>query len=130
MVGEFRGAEIVDLLVALSTGHDGGAVTMHAGGAAEVPRRCAALGVLAGVNPAAMAQLLGSAVDVVVQLARDGPRRVVDEVAVLERAGDGVLVAPVWTRRVPRQSCASGRRQLRERLSARGATVPEWLGGA
>jgi pilus assembly protein CpaF len=39
VVGEVRGAEVVDLLAALNTGHDGGAGTVHANNPAEVPPR-------------------------------------------------------------------------------------------
>ena len=44
VVGEFRGAEMVELLVALNTGHEGGAATLHANSAADVPARLRALG--------------------------------------------------------------------------------------
>lgn len=39
IVGEVRGAEVVDLLAALNTGHDGGAGTVHANSPGEVPAR-------------------------------------------------------------------------------------------
>src|SRR5699024_8638386 len=44
VVGEVRGAEVADLLVALNTGHAGSAGTMHANSVAAVPGRLAALG--------------------------------------------------------------------------------------
>ena len=53
VVGEFRGAEFAELLAALNTGHDGGAATLHANAAADVPARLLALGALAGLDPAA-----------------------------------------------------------------------------
>ena len=43
VVGEVRGAEVVDLLAALNTGHEGGAGTVHANTAADVPARLEAL---------------------------------------------------------------------------------------
>src|SRR3712207_3445038 len=43
VVGEVRGAEVVDLLAALNTGHDGGCSTLHANSAADVPPRLEAL---------------------------------------------------------------------------------------
>lgn len=39
VVGEVRGPEVTDLLAALNTGHDGGACTLHANAAADVPAR-------------------------------------------------------------------------------------------
>ena len=50
VVGEVRGAEVVDLLAALNTGHEGGCGTLHANRPAEVPARLEALGVAAGLD--------------------------------------------------------------------------------
>ncbi|MEO9139115.1 MAG: TadA family conjugal transfer-associated ATPase [Jatrophihabitans sp.] len=98
VVGEFRGAEMVELLVALNTGHEGSAATMHANSAADVPARFAALGALAGLPAAAVTSLVASAIDVVVQLRRrrDG-RRVVSEIGLLARADDGLVVSSAWS---------------------------------
>ncbi|MBU9766975.1 TadA family conjugal transfer-associated ATPase [Mycobacterium sp. TNTM28] len=62
VVGEVRGAEVVDLLAALNTGHDGGAGTVHANNAAEVPARLEALGALGGLDRAALISQLAAAV--------------------------------------------------------------------
>lgn len=102
VVGETRGAEVADLLAAMNTGHEGGAGTVHANSAAEVPARMEALGSLAGLGAPAVCSQLLAAVDAVVHLRRDraGVRRVV-EIAVLERAGGlaGAAVAvPAWRR--------------------------------
>ena len=48
VVGEVRGAEVVDLLAALNTGHEGGCGTLHANSAADVPARLEALALAAG----------------------------------------------------------------------------------
>jgi pilus assembly protein CpaF len=98
VVGEFRGAEMVELIVALNTGHEGCAATLHANSAADVPARFTALGALAGLAAGAVASLVGSAVDVVVHLrrGRDG-RRAVCEIGVLGRVGDEIRVEPAWT---------------------------------
>ena len=48
VVGEVRGAEVVDLLAALNTGHDGGCGTLHANSAVDVPARLEALALAAG----------------------------------------------------------------------------------
>jgi pilus assembly protein CpaF len=125
VVGEFRGAEMVELLVALNTGHEGGAATLHANSAADVPARLAALGGLAGLPGAAVVSLAASALSVVVHLRRlrDGIR-VVDEIGVLDRAGDSLAVYPAWTR-----TAGAGRaaRRLADDLAARGAAIPELL---
>nr|WP_298228081.1 TadA family conjugal transfer-associated ATPase [Gryllotalpicola sp.] len=76
VVGEVRGAEVRDLLVALNTGHSGGG-TLHANSLADVPARLEALGALAGLDMPALARQAGSAIDLVVHVARtDGARRV------------------------------------------------------
>jgi pilus assembly protein CpaF len=94
VVGEVRGAEVADLLAALNTGHEGGCGTLHANSAADVPARVEALAMAAGLPQAAAHSQLASAVDVVVHLARDrGGRRRLGEVAVLDRADDGVVRA-------------------------------------
>ena len=54
VVGEVRGAELVDLLIALNTGHEGGCGTIHANSAEAVPARLEALGSLAGLGRAAV----------------------------------------------------------------------------
>jgi pilus assembly protein CpaF len=97
VVGEFRGAEMVELLVALNTGHEGSAATLHANSAADVPARFAALGALAGLPSHAVTSLVASAVDVVVQLrrGRDGVRGVA-EIGLLERAGDELQARSAW----------------------------------
>jgi pilus assembly protein CpaF len=98
VVGEFRGAEMVELLVALNTGHEGGAATVHANSASDVPARLAALGALGGLAPAAVVPLVASALDLVVHLRRrGGGQRTVAEIGLLRREGDGLVVAPVWT---------------------------------
>ena len=98
VVGEFRGAEVVDLLVALNTGHEGGAATLHANSASDVPARFAALGALAGLPAAAVTSLVASAVEVVVHLRRGtGGIRHVAEIGVLSRLGSELVVSPAWS---------------------------------
>lgn len=78
VIGECRGAEIRELLSALNTGHDGGAGTIHANGLHDVATRLEALGALAGLDAAALARQVVSAMDFVVHLTRSssGVRRV------------------------------------------------------
>jgi pilus assembly protein CpaF len=118
VVGEFRGAEMIELLVALNTGHEGGAATLHANAAADVPARLAALGALGGLSRAAVASQVASALDVVVHLRRSGSgQRQVTEIGLLERAGDELTASSVWS-----SGRGAGERWpvLVERLAARG----------
>ncbi|PZS26392.1 MAG: hypothetical protein DLM59_18435 [Pseudonocardiales bacterium] len=118
VVGEVRGAEVVDLLAALNTGHDGGAGTLHANSAADVPARLEALAALGGMGRAALHSQLVAAVQCVVHLRRDGGQRVVEEVSVLHRTPDGAALSPAWHRGGVR---TSGTPLLRDLLLARGA---------
>ncbi|MCX6396310.1 MAG: TadA family conjugal transfer-associated ATPase [Propionibacteriales bacterium] len=93
VVGEVRGAEVVDLLAAMNTGHEGGCGTLHANSATDVPARIESLAMAAGLSREAAASQLGSAVDVVIHLDRaDSGRRAVREIAVLDRVAGAVEV--------------------------------------
>lgn len=70
VLGECRGAELLTLLAALNTGHDGGAGTLHANGLSDVPARLEALGMLGGLSPPALARQVSSAFHLVVHLER------------------------------------------------------------
>ncbi len=92
VVGEVRGGEVVDLLAALNTGHEGGCGTLHANSTVDVPARFEALGVAAGLPREAVHSQLAASLDLVIHLARgdDGIRRV-DQIAVLQRDPDGLV---------------------------------------
>lgn len=99
VVGEVRGGEVVDLLTALNTGHDGGAGTVHANSPDEVPARLEALAALGGLDRAALHSQLAAAVQVILHVDRapDGARRLV-EIGVVDRDPvAGVVVVPAWT---------------------------------
>lgn len=116
VVGEVRGAEVVDLLAALNTGHEGGCGTLHANSAADVPARVEALALAAGLPRDAAHSQLASALDVVVHLARgrDGVRRL-QQLAVPVRAPTGlVTMLPAYE---PGRGAGPGARQLERRLA-------------
>jgi len=91
VVGEVRGAEVVELLAALNTGHRGGCGTVHANRPRDLPARLEALCALAGLPRDAAHSQVAAALDVVVHMTRgaDG-RRVVAGVGVV--VGDAGLV--------------------------------------
>ena len=91
VVGEVRGGEVVELLAALNTGHDGGAGTVHASTAAAVPARLEALALAAGLPREALHSQLAAGVQAVVHLVRTprGQRRV-REIGCLVRERDGL----------------------------------------
>ena len=95
VVGEVRGAEVCDLLAALNTGHDGGAGTVHANSAREVPARLEALAAIGGLSRAALHSQLAAAVQVVLHMRRlRSGTRVLDVVGVPVRAGGRSRCAP------------------------------------
>jgi secretion/DNA translocation related ATPase len=96
VVGEVRGAEVVDLLAALNTGHEGGSGTLHANRPAEVPARLEALGVAAGMDRAAVHSQAAAGLSAVVHLRRTPGGRRVEEIGVLRRNGSLVTVEPAW----------------------------------
>jgi pilus assembly protein CpaF len=93
VVGEARGPEIVSLLGALNTGHEGGAGTLHANGAGEVPARVEALGCAAGLARAAVHSQLAATRVLVVHLVRDSGGRRLAELRVLRRDPAGLVRA-------------------------------------
>ena len=98
VVGECRGAEVADLLAALNTGHEGGAGTVHANAAADVPARLEALALAGGLPRPALHAQLASAVQVVLHLRRGPHGRVLEEVCLLHPANGLVAAIPAWRR--------------------------------
>jgi pilus assembly protein CpaF len=97
VVGEVRGPEVVELLTALNTGHDGGACTVHANSVVELPARLEALAGLAGLGRLALHSQLAAAVQVVLHVQRSmNGRRVLGEIGVLRHVDGLVRVVPAW----------------------------------
>lgn len=121
VVGEVRGREVVDLLAAMNTGHEGGCSTVHANRAEHVPARFEALGSAAGLPRQAVHSQLTAAVDAVVHLRRDrsGARRVCG-IAVLVARPDGLVeAAPAFAFRAGEVTKAPGADELQRRLAMR-----------
>ena len=101
VIGEVRGAEALDLLTALNTGHDGALSTVHANSPADALRRVETLALMAGIGlpHEAIREQLARGVDLLVHMARgEGGARLVTEVAEVVRAAAGVGVREVWRR--------------------------------
>jgi pilus assembly protein CpaF len=101
VIGEVRGAEALDLLAALNTGHDGAMSTVHANSPEDALRRLETLALMAGVGLPhdAVREQVARGVGLVVHMARaaGGARRVVELAEVLPTAG-GVGVRELWRR--------------------------------
>ncbi len=92
IVGEVRGGEALDLLLAMNTGHDGSLATVHANGPEDALRRLEMMALMSGIDVphSAIREQVSSAIHAVVHLVReaDGTRRVA-EIARVERSGSG-----------------------------------------
>jgi pilus assembly protein CpaF len=91
VIGEVRGAEALDLLTALNTGHDGALSTVHANSATDALSRLETLALMAGVGlpHEAIAGQVQRGIDLIVHLERrpDGSRRVAEIAEVVRAAG-------------------------------------------
>lgn len=74
IIGECRGAEALDMLQAMNTGHDGSLTTLHANSPRDALQRLEVMVLMAGLDLplAAIRQQISSAVDVIIQIARSG----------------------------------------------------------
>lgn len=118
VVGEVRGAEVVDLLGAMNTGHEGGCGTIHANSASAVPARLEALGLMAGLDRLAVHALVSAGVDAVLHLGRSSiGHRFVAGVHVLNRDDAGfVHTTAALTRRGGTLQPDEGFAQFTDRL--------------
>jgi pilus assembly protein CpaF len=119
VVGEIRGGEALDMLAAMTTGHDGSLSTVHAGSPAEALRRVETLALMADVAlpHAAIREQVADALDLVVHQTRlrDG-RREVTAVSEVVRIASGPATRDVYTVRDGRPRW---RTPLSERLAER-----------
>ncbi|HET9515201.1 MAG TPA: CpaF family protein [Gemmatimonadales bacterium] len=101
IVGEVRGAESVDMLQAMNTGHDGSLTTLHANTPRDALVRLETMVSMANLNlpDKAMRQQISSAIHVVVQTSRlsDGTRKVVQIAEITGMEGDVVTMQDIFT---------------------------------
>lgn len=101
VVGEVRGAETVDMLQAMNTGHDGSLTTVHANSARDALTRIETMVAMAGFDlpSKALRHYISSALNVIVQLSRmsDGSRKVVSVQEVSGMEGDVVTMQEIFT---------------------------------
>ncbi|MFD3332636.1 CpaF family protein [Streptomyces sp. NPDC058700] len=144
IVGEVRGGETLDMLQAMSTGHDGSLATVHANSAEDALMRLQTLASMSEVKVPfeALRDQINSAVDVLVQLTRhpDGTRRIT-EIAVLASHGRERFLLATVCRFHAQPLAADGRvygqftyhplpRRVAERLYLAGQPIPQAFGVA
>jgi pilus assembly protein CpaF len=144
IVGEVRGAETLDMLQALNTGHEGSLVTVHANSADDAIHRLETLATMSDLNLPfeALRDQINNAIDVIVQIDRyaDGRRRLAEVTVVASNRREAFRLAPVATfaadpigpdRRVTgRFVHARLPEAVARRLMLAGEAVPEAFAGA
>ena len=142
IVGEVRGGETLDMLQAMSTGHDGSLATVHANSAEDALMRLQTLSSMSEVEIpfVAIHDQINSAVDVIVQLTRhaDGARKVT-EIAIVDSYGREDYRIVTVCRFEARPMTADGRvhgrfayfplpRRIADRLYMAGEATPQAFG--
>ena len=105
IVGEVRGAETVDMLQAMNTGHEGSLTTIHANSPRDALSRLETLVLTGGVDLPlrAIREQIASAFDLLIQIARlvDGSRRVTHVTEVLRMESEVITLQDVYVARLP-----------------------------
>ena len=100
IVGEIRGAEAIDLLMAMNTGHDGSLSTGHANSAKDMLTRLETM-VLMGMDMPldAIRRQIASAVDIIIHLGRlrDHSRKLLEIVEVVGYVNHEIVLSPLYT---------------------------------
>jgi pilus assembly protein CpaF len=128
IVGECRGAEALDMLQAMNTGHEGSLTTVHANSPRDALRRLETMVLMAGYDLPirAVREQVASAIDVIVQLERlpDG-RRIVSEVTEVQGLeGDTVLLQALFAARDGHVEATGLRPRFLDRIAEEGIEVP------
>ncbi len=141
IVGEVRGAEALDMLQAMNTGHDGSLTTVHANSARDALTRLETMVAMANLNLPEFAtrRQIASAIDLVVQVSRmsDGARKVTSICEITGVEGDIISMQEIFAFRktglaengtVLGEFVATGiRPRLAERLASSGVNLPPAL---
>jgi pilus assembly protein CpaF len=141
VVGEVRGAEALDMLQALNTGHDGSLSTLHANSPRDALSRLETMVLMAGYDLPirAIRQQITSALDAVIHLARmhDGSRRIVSITEVQRMESDVITLQELFQFHL--EGVASDRSVVGalkptglrptfiEKFERRGVKIPAWM---
>ena len=147
IVGEVRGAESLDMLQAMNTGHDGSLTTIHANSARDASHRLEMLVLMAGVElpVKAIREQIAGGFDLLVHIERlvDGSRRVTQITEIVGMEGDVITLQNLFVASAPEHGVLNGsgllgplhstglRPGFLSKLSANGVELPPsaWLGG-
>ncbi|HEU5213559.1 MAG TPA: CpaF family protein [Gaiellaceae bacterium] len=114
IVGEVRGAETLDMLQAMNTGHEGSLTTIHANSPRDALSRLETLVLTGGVELPlrAIREQIASAFDLLVQITRlvDGSRRITHITEVLRMESDVITLQDIFLAKPPPEDTAIGAR--------------------
>jgi pilus assembly protein CpaF len=145
IVGEVRGAETLDMLQAMNTGHEGSLTTIHANSPRDALARIETLVLTVGVDlpVRAIREQVASALDVIVHLSRlvDGSRRVTHITEILGMESDVITLQDIFVAKPPSQLANVGgapallaplastglQPHFQQKLAANGVILPEDL---
>ncbi len=100
IVGEVRGDEVLDMLQAMNTGHDGSMTTVHANNSRDALHRLETLMLLSGVHlpPRAMREQIAAALDVIIHVSRlsDGTRKIIGVSELVGMEGDIIALQDIF----------------------------------
>ena len=136
IVGEVRGAEALDMLQAMNTGHDGSMSTVHANAPRDALARIETMVLMAGFDlpTRAIREQIASALHLIVHIERfrDGSRRISNVTEVLGMEGDIVTLQDIYKFDYKQMSLvATGiRPEFVDKLTERGVSLPTGLFGA
>ncbi len=101
IIGECRGAETLDMIQAMNTGHEGSMTTVHANNPRDALSRLETMISMAGLELPirALRQQFASAVDLIIQANRlqGGPRKVTSIAEVVNMEGDTIIMQEIFT---------------------------------
>jgi pilus assembly protein CpaF len=146
IVGEVRGAEALDMLQAMNTGHDGSLTTVHANSARDALYRLEMLVLMAGIElpVKVVREQIAGGLDLLVHIARlvDGSRKVTQITEIAGMEGDVLTLQDIFVARLPEWagdgaplveplSSTGLRPGFLSKLQANGVELPPstWLGG-
>jgi pilus assembly protein CpaF len=140
IVGEVRGAEALDMLQAMNTGHDGSLSTVHANSPRDALARVESMVLMAGVEfpMRAVRQQLSRAIDLLVHTERfrDGARRIVNITEVQRMESDTITLLDVFEYHVDQDHAEgqgalrySGLRPVNTKFNYHGVQLPDWMTG-
>src|SRR6266480_5482160 len=144
IVGEVRGAETLDMLQAMNTGHEGSLTTIHANSSRDALSRLETLVLTGGIDLPlrAIREQISSAFDLLIQISRlvDGSRRITHITEVLRRESDVITLQDVFVAKPPEEGeessdgkpvrllapleCTGLKPHFLEKMAANGVVLP------